>query len=227
MPAGLAHRVAAPDPAAPVLLAVLAAVVRALVGAARVLAEGARVPVAAVAAPLEEACQVVRAADPLRAQAVAAMPWALARRPETAPPANPDLAIWRAAPTYPPWSIPCPPSMRIMVQRVTAAAPRVAHRMATKMAQVGPAAPDRSRNPPAALMALQVSKARGPAPVAAWNQTWVPAARLPQPSRSPSSTGSLRKAPGISTASFTTKNNASERPPASAPLRLRRPRVAQ
>ena len=37
----------------------------------------------------------------------------------------------------------------------------------------------------------------------------------------------LRKVPGISTASFTTKSNASERRLASAPLRLRRPRVAR
>ena len=64
-----------------------------------------------------------------------------------------------------------------MVRQVTAVAPRVAHPMAVRMELAARATMGRLRNHPAHRVALRVSKVRGPAPVAAWNQTWVPAAR--------------------------------------------------
>ena len=169
-PARRARPAVVPDPAAPAPLVALAAVAQAPAGGAQAL-------VVAVAAPLQGACPAVRAAHPRQARAAAAMPRAPARRPEMAPPANPALAIWPAALTCPRWSIPCPPSMRTMVRKVTAVAPRVGHPKAVKRGLAAQATVDRLRNHPAHRVMLRVSKVRGPAPVAAWNQTWVPAAR--------------------------------------------------
>ena len=102
----------------------------------------------------------MRAADPLRAQAVAAMPghW---RRPETAPPASRDLAIWPAAPTASMVDT-LPTFDEDYGSEGDGSGAEGGSPDGERMEQVGPAAPDRSRNPPAALMALQVSKARDP-----------------------------------------------------------------